>query len=94
MDLTEVEGLSDLLDADTALQRRQALAQMDGHMRKIFEAWRETLLRCLAHTEAGKQAAVLAYPSPPLNMLALNPYPYPNPNPNPNYHPNPNPLPK
>lgn len=40
MDLTEVEGLADLLDADTALQRKQALRQMDGNMRKTYESWR------------------------------------------------------
>ena len=52
MDLTEVEGLADLLEADTAMQRKQALRQMDGHMRVRFEHWREELIRCLAHTEA------------------------------------------
>jgi tRNA modification GTPase len=40
MDLTEVEGLSDLLEADTSEQRKQALKQMDGHLRKQYEAWR------------------------------------------------------
>jgi tRNA modification GTPase len=40
MDLTEVEGLADLLDADTALQRKQALRQMDGNMSKTYESWR------------------------------------------------------
>lgn len=52
MDLTEVEGLADLLAADTALQRTQALRQMDGHLRETFEGWRGDLVRCLAHTEA------------------------------------------
>jgi len=40
MDLTEVEGLSDLLEAETSAQRKQALKQMDGHLRKQYEAWR------------------------------------------------------
>ena len=40
MDLTEVEGLSDLLEAETSAQRKQALRQMDGHLRKQYEAWR------------------------------------------------------
>ncbi len=52
MDLTEVEGLADLLAAETSVQRKQALRQMDGHLRKQFELWRETLIKCLAHTEA------------------------------------------
>lgn len=40
MDLTEVEGLADLLDAETSGQRKQALRQMGGHLRKQFEVWR------------------------------------------------------
>lgn len=52
MDLTEVEGLSDLLEADTSEQRKQALRQMNGQLRKQFEAWREELILCLAYTEA------------------------------------------
>ena len=52
MDLTEVEGLADLLQAETAAQRTQALNQMDGKLRVQFEKWRDVLLHCLAHTEA------------------------------------------
>lgn len=52
MDLTEVEGLADLLAADTSEQRKQALRQMDGYLRVFFEGWRQELLGCLAHTEA------------------------------------------
>ncbi|RYH10767.1 hypothetical protein EON65_39220 [archaeon] len=40
MDLTEVEGLADLLSADTSIQRKQALMQMDGHLRVQYEKWR------------------------------------------------------
>ena len=52
MDLTEVEGLADLLAADTSQQRKQALRQMDGYLKDFFERWRQELLGCLAHTEA------------------------------------------
>ena len=52
MDLTEVEGLSDLLAANTDAQRRQALAQMGGAARARFDGWRAQILDCLAHTEA------------------------------------------
>lgn len=52
MDLTEVEGLSDLLDAETGLQRTQALKQMEGHLSATFEQWRGVIVKCLAHTEA------------------------------------------
>ena len=52
MDLTEVEGLSDLINADTEEQRKQALRQMGGVQRERYETWRGELLRSLAHTEA------------------------------------------
>lgn len=40
LDLTEAEGLGDLLVADTSAQRKQALRQMEGHMRRTYESWR------------------------------------------------------
>ncbi len=40
MDLTEVEGLSDLLEAQTETQRIQAIYQMEGRLREKFEHWR------------------------------------------------------
>ena len=40
MDLTEVEGLSDLLAAETSVQRKQALMQMEGHLKVQYELWR------------------------------------------------------
>lgn len=51
MDLTEAEGLMDLIDAQTTGQRRQALRQMDGHLRETYETWREGLLDALAQVE-------------------------------------------
>ena len=52
LDLTEVEGLADLIDAQTDAQRRQALRQMEGALSRIIEAWRDALTRALAHLEA------------------------------------------
>jgi tRNA modification GTPase len=52
LDLTEAEGLADLINADTALQRRQALAQAVGALRMQYEAWRSSLLRAMAYVEA------------------------------------------
>lgn len=52
MDTTQVEGLADLINADTEEQRKQALRQMGGAQRARYEAWRGTLLGSLAHTEA------------------------------------------
>lgn len=52
LDLTEAEGLADLIDADTEAQRRQALRQMEGALGQIYEGWRARLLRILAYAEA------------------------------------------
>jgi len=51
MDLTEAEGLADLIDAETEGQRKQALRQMQGGLRGIYEDWRESLLDALAQIE-------------------------------------------
>ncbi|MCA3554310.1 tRNA uridine-5-carboxymethylaminomethyl(34) synthesis GTPase MnmE [Aestuariivirga sp.] len=52
MDLVEVEGLADLLEARTANQRRQAFRQMSGLASDIFEHWRRQLLLIRADIEA------------------------------------------
>ncbi|MGB6230545.1 MAG: tRNA uridine-5-carboxymethylaminomethyl(34) synthesis GTPase MnmE, partial [Litorimonas sp.] len=51
MDLTEAEGLIDLIDAQTSGQRRQALRQMEGALRDRYESWRDGLLDALAQVE-------------------------------------------
>lgn len=51
MDLTEAEGLMDLIDAQTSAQRRQALRQMGGVLRETYAAWRSGLLDGLAQVE-------------------------------------------
>ncbi|HEY1722605.1 MAG TPA: tRNA uridine-5-carboxymethylaminomethyl(34) synthesis GTPase MnmE [Magnetospirillaceae bacterium] len=52
LDLTRAEGIADLVDAETAAQRRQALRQMGGALATIVEGWRGRLLRAQAHIEA------------------------------------------
>jgi tRNA modification GTPase len=52
LDLTEAEAVADLVAAETAAQRRQALAQLGGALGALYEGWREALLRALAHLEA------------------------------------------
>ncbi|AWN48399.1 tRNA uridine-5-carboxymethylaminomethyl(34) synthesis GTPase MnmE [Methylobacterium terrae] len=52
MDLTAVEGLADLIDAETEAQRRQAVRQLDGALGRAVESWRSALLDVLAGTEA------------------------------------------
>jgi tRNA modification GTPase len=51
MDLTEAEGLADLIDAETPAQRQQALAQMNGALRDLYEGWRAELIAVLAMIE-------------------------------------------
>jgi tRNA modification GTPase len=53
LDLTEVEGLADLIAAETEAQRRQAFGQMKGALGRAAEAWRQRLIETLALTEAG-----------------------------------------
>ncbi|MFQ3360834.1 MAG: tRNA uridine-5-carboxymethylaminomethyl(34) synthesis GTPase MnmE [Alphaproteobacteria bacterium] len=52
LDLTSVEGLADLINADTELQRKQALAQMEGSLFKLYDNWRTMLIKSLSYIEA------------------------------------------
>ncbi len=52
LDLTAVEGLADLVDAETEAQRRQAIAQADGALAALYDRWRDTILRAQARIEA------------------------------------------
>ncbi|CEP19801.1 hypothetical protein [Parasitella parasitica] len=52
LDLTELEGLADLLNAETEMQHRLALRQAEGGLRKPYEHWREQIIKCMATTEA------------------------------------------
>lgn len=52
MDLTAAEGLADLVAAETAAQRRQALRQLDGELGRLYDGWRKRLMGALAHAEA------------------------------------------
>lgn len=51
LDLTEAEGLADLIEAETEGQRRQALSQMSGALKTLYEGWRESLVTALASIE-------------------------------------------
>lgn len=52
LDLTEVEGLADLIHAETEAQRKQALYQANGSLSQLYQKWRTTLLKNIAHLEA------------------------------------------
>lgn len=52
LDLAQVEGLSDLLNAETEAQRRQAFRVLSGHLGVLAEQWRTGLIRAAALIEA------------------------------------------
>ena len=52
LDLAAVEGLADLIDAETEAQRRQALRQLDGVLGRWAGGLRERLLEARASAEA------------------------------------------
>lgn len=53
LDLTEAEGLDDLIHADTDRQRRQALRQLKGLLGEKAERWRKQIIEASALIEAG-----------------------------------------
>jgi len=52
LDLTEAEGIADLVAAETAAQRRLALRAIEGEAARLYENWRERLLAAQARLEA------------------------------------------
>lgn len=52
IDLAEAEGLADLLQAETELQRQSALAMAEGRFSREVSAWRDRLLLHSAEVEA------------------------------------------
>lgn len=52
LDLAQVEGLADLIDAETEAQRRQAMRVFSGVLGRRVEAWRLDLVRAAALIEA------------------------------------------
>lgn len=52
LDLTRVEAIADLVDAETPAQLRQALRQHDGALADLIEGWRARLIAALGRAEA------------------------------------------
>lgn len=52
LDLTQVEGLGQLLNAETESQRKQALRLFDGGVGKLVDSWRARLIQAGATIEA------------------------------------------
>lgn len=77
LDLTQAEAIADLVAAEGTAQQAQALAQMGGSLRRLFEGWRDRLVQVLAHLEAAiefgtediDEAAVIAETLPLLPPL-------------------------
>ncbi|MSO85487.1 MAG: tRNA uridine-5-carboxymethylaminomethyl(34) synthesis GTPase MnmE [Rhodospirillales bacterium] len=52
LDLTAAEGTADLVAAETETQRRQALRQMEGALGRLYQGWREAIIRASALMES------------------------------------------
>lgn len=52
LDLTQVEGLADLIESETEAQRKQALNVLSGRLGETVETWRSQLIRAAALLEA------------------------------------------
>ncbi len=52
LDLTQAEGIADLVDAETSAQARQALDQLEGGLTRRYHQWREALIAALGLLEA------------------------------------------
>lgn len=52
LDLTQVEGLADLIDSETEAQRAQALRVLSGSVSERVEIWRRDMIRAAALIEA------------------------------------------
>ncbi|GJD06121.1 tRNA modification GTPase MnmE [Galdieria sulphuraria] len=51
MDLVKIEALADLIHSETTLQVQQALKNLDGALSNRLYAWRDQLMKTLAHLE-------------------------------------------
>lgn len=52
MDLTQADGLADLIDAETSLQQKTALKQLGGTLLSLYDSWRSELVEILSLIEA------------------------------------------
>lgn len=51
LDLTEAEGVADIIEAETGAQKAQALRQLGGGLTEIYTTWRDQLTAALALIE-------------------------------------------
>jgi tRNA modification GTPase len=51
-DLTQIEGIADLIDAETKMQAKQAIKQMSGELERLYSNWRQKLITIQSKIEA------------------------------------------
>ena len=72
MDLTQAEGIADLIDAETSAQHNQAVRQMSGQLASVYEGWRKILLKISSYVEAFIDFPEEEIPLEILEDVALN----------------------
>ncbi len=72
LDLTQAEGLLDLIHADTTEQRKNAIRQMGGVLQELYNSWRNVLMKNLAHIEAYIDFPEEEIPESILNQISQN----------------------
>ncbi len=51
-DLTQIEGIADLIDAETKVQAKQAIKQISGELEKLYNRWRRFIISVHTKIEA------------------------------------------
>src|SRR6266576_1550826 len=51
-DLTQIEGIADLIDAETKMQAKQAIKQISGELERLYSSWRQRLITIQSKIEA------------------------------------------
>jgi tRNA modification GTPase len=75
IDLTQAEGLAELLEAESEAQRKSALRRAEGELRRQIDAWRNEVLALSAEAEVAidytdeEDGASMFDPAPRLNAL-------------------------
>ena len=69
MDLTAIEAMGDLINAQTEVQHNQALSQMNGSLNKLYLSWRKSLIELVAYLEADIDFADEDIPENVLNNI-------------------------
>ena len=69
MDLTALEAMGDLINAQTDIQHNQALSQMNGSLNKLYLSWRKSLIELVAYLEADIDFADEDIPENVLNNI-------------------------